>query len=281
LAAAEFQRTARVKREYFGGTLLRKHVRPGITVSEVEYTEMRHCRSHTHEQAFFSLLLEGSYREYFGRSELRYYPSTLGFHPTATEHVDEIAVIGTRFLLIQLSNEYNQRMLEGEPALRNAVSPLLCNARGSWLATTLLYYPCDIEGAVPEMLSTLLPDWSRTADKRRPKWLPRALDLLRSEYTGRPTVIDVAQRLDLHPVYLAREFRRWSGQSVCEFVNRLRVCRALEHLQRSEIPLAEIALRAGFADQSQFTKTFRRYHGTTPGSVRRAFAGNSRSLRGA
>jgi AraC family transcriptional regulator len=281
LAAAEFQRTARAKREYFGGTLLRKHVRPGITVSEVEYTETRHCRSHTHEQAFFSLLLKGSYREYFGGSELRYYPFTLGFHPTATEHVDEITVIGTRFLLIQLSNEYNQRMVEGEPALRNASSPLLCNARGSWWATTLLYDPCDIEGAVPEMLSTLLPDWPRTADRGRPKWLSRALDLLRSEYTGRPTVIDLAQRLDLHPVYLAREFRRWSGQSVCEFVNRLRVCRALEHLQRSEMPLAEIALRAGFADQSQFTKTFRRYHGTTPGNVRRAFAGNSRALRGA
>ncbi len=279
MAAAEFQRTGRVKREYFGGTLLREHVRPGITVSEVEYTEMRHCRSHTHEQAFFSLLLEGSYREYFGGSELRYYPFTLGFHPPATEHADEIAVIGTRFLLIQLSNEYSQRMLEGEPALRNARSPQLCNARGSWLATTLLYYSCDIESAVPEMLSTLLPDWPRTADRGRPRWLPRALDLLRSEYTGKPTVIDLAQRLHLHPVYLARQFRRWSGQSVCEFVNRLRVCRALEHLRRSEMPLAEIALRAGFADQSQFTKTFRRYHGTTPGSVRRAFAGNSGALR--
>ena len=279
MAAAEFQRTARVKREYFGGALLRKHVRPGITVSEVEYTEMRHCRSHTHEQAFFSLLLEGSYREYFGGSELRYYPFTLCFHPPATEHADEIAVIGTRFLLIQLSNEYSQRMLEGEPALRNARSPQLCNARGSWLATTLLCHSCDIESAVPEMLSTLLPDWPRTADRGRPRWLPRALDLLLSEYTGRITVIDLAQRLDLHPVYLARQFRRWSGHSVCEFVNRLRVCRALEQLRRSEVPLAEIALRAGFADQSQFTKTFRRYHGTTPGSVHRALAGNSRPLR--
>jgi AraC family transcriptional regulator len=279
LAAAEFQRTARVKREYFGGALLSKHVQPCITVSEVEYTEMRHCRSHTHEQAFFSLLLEGSYREYFGGSELRYYPFTLGFHPTATEHADEIAAVGTRFLLIHLSNEYSQRMLEGEPALRNTRSPQLCNARGSWLATSLLYYPCDIESAVPEMLSTLLPDWPRTADRGRPRWLPRALDLLLSEYTGRITVIDMAQRLDLHPVYLARQFRRWSGHSVCEFVNRLRVCRALEHLRRSEMPLAEIALRAGFADQSQFTKTFRRYHGTTPGSVRRDFAGNSGALR--
>ena len=278
LAAVESQRTAPVKRQYFGGILVRKHVRSGITVSEVEYTEMRRCRSHTHEQAFFSLLLAGGYCEYFGGSELRYYPFTLGFHPPATEHVDEIGAIGTRFLLIQLSNEYSQRMLEGEPWLRNARSPLLCNARGSWLATTLLYYPCDIECAVPEMLSTLLPHWPRTADTGRPRWLPRALDVLRSEYTGRPTVIDLAQRLDLHPVYLARQFRRWSGHSVCEFVNRLRVCRALEHLQHSEMPLAEIALSAGFADQSQFTKTFRRYCGTTPGSMRRAIE-NSGALR--
>ena len=117
------------------------------------------------------------------------------------------------------------------------------------------------------------------AERGRPGWLPRALDLLRSEYTGKVTVIDLAQRLDLHPVYLARQFRRWSGHSVGEFVNQLRVCRALEQLQRSEMPLAEVALHAGFADQSQFTKTFRRYHGTTPGGVHRAFAGNSRPLR--
>jgi AraC family transcriptional regulator len=38
----------------------------------------------------------------------------------------------------------------------------------------------------------------------------------------------------------------------------------------TDVPLAEIALAAGFADQSHFTKTFRRSRGLTPGEYRRS-----------
>jgi AraC-like DNA-binding protein len=275
VAAGVFQRSIGPKKKYFGGTLLCTHSQPGITISEVQYADARRCLAHTHELAFFSLLLDGGYREQFGRSELRYHPFSLGYHPAATTHTDEITAPGTRFLLIQLSGNWLQRMAEGESALQGAGPPHLCNAQGSWLATRLLREPLEAESAVLEMLSLLLPPRAAQAERQRPAWLHPALDLLRSEYTRKLTVMEVARRMDLHPVYFSRQFRAWCGQSIGDFVNRLRVCLAFEQMQRLEIPLSEIALRAGFADQSQFTKAFRRYHGATPGSVRKKLGGKT------
>jgi len=54
-------------------------------------------------------------------------------------------------------------------------------------------------------------------------------------------------------------------------VRKLRVDAACRQLTTSDKPLSEIALSAGFADQSHFTKTFRRLTRTTPGEFRRSF----------
>ena len=51
---------------------------------------------------------------------------------------------------------------------------------------------------------------------------------------------------------------------------RLRVERARLLIQEGASDLASVALEAGFADQSHFTRVFRRLVGTTPGEYRRS-----------
>jgi AraC family transcriptional regulator len=50
----------------------------------------------------------------------------------------------------------------------------------------------------------------------------------------------------------------------------LRSVERAKHLlqEGSDLPLAEVAARAGFSDQSQFTRHFRRVVGVTPGQFR-------------
>src|SRR5256885_155059 len=71
-----------------------------------------------------------------------------------------------------------------------------------------------------------------------------------------------------HPASLARAFRAHYGLSVGEYGRRLRLAGAAAELAGSETPLAEIAANAGFADQSHFTRVFRRHVGTTPARYR-------------
>ena len=75
---------------------------------------------------------------------------------------------------------------------------------------------------------------------------------------------DLARELAVHPAHLARAFRGQFGTSVGGYVRRLRLDWAAAELERSDTALAAIALAAGFADQSHFTRIFRRLHRVHP-----------------
>ena len=64
--------------------------------------------------------------------------------------------------------------------------------------------------------------------------------------------------------WFARGFRGSTGIAPYSFILQVRVRRAKEVLSDHNIPIATIATRVGFADQSHFTKIFRRYAGVTP-----------------
>jgi AraC family transcriptional regulator len=88
--------------------------------------------------------------------------------------------------------------------------------------------------------------------------------------SSRPlTVQSVAAEVGISPVRLSRAFRKAFGESLGSYQRRLRVAEACARLRDEELSLAEIALAAGFTDQSHFTRVFRRLTGTTPAAFRR------------
>jgi AraC family transcriptional regulator len=82
----------------------------------------------------------------------------------------------------------------------------------------------------------------------------------------------VAARVGVHPFHLSKVFRRFRRQTMGDYVQRLRVQYACRLLTSGETSLAEVALAAGFADQSHFTRVCRRLTGTTPGALRDTLA---------
>jgi AraC family transcriptional regulator len=68
----------------------------------------------------------------------------------------------------------------------------------------------------------------------------------------------------VHPVYLATAFRQHYRTTVGDYIRTLRIDFACREMLRSDRPLAEIAMEAGFADQSHFSKAFKRIVGVPP-----------------
>lgn len=82
---------------------------------------------------------------------------------------------------------------------------------------------------------------------------------------------DLALVAGISPNYLISLFRKSFGVTPHRYILRLRVERAQQLLHASrELSLLEIAMRCGFTDQSQFSKTFRRVSGIAPGQYRRS-----------
>ncbi len=262
---------------YFGGSLRSSRTHAGLRVSEVDYVSATSWAAHTHTRAFFALLLRGTYVEALPSRPLEYRPLDLGFHPEATRHTDRIVDDGTRFLLVEVDPSWVRRLTECSPGA--AIEPRLCGGRSASLAVRLYREyrsgapasSLTIEGIVLEMLAGLAPDPSAGA-RAQPRWLPTVLDMIRTERPARLSLGQIAREVRLHPVYLSRSFRKRTGRSVSECLMDARIRFAARKLATPEAPLAEIALDAGFADQSHFTKVFRRETGMTPGAFRDSLA---------
>jgi AraC-like DNA-binding protein len=54
------------------------------------------------------------------------------------------------------------------------------------------------------------------------------------------------------------------GHSAGQYLTRLRIDRACGHLRRSELPISQIALDCGCADQTAFTRQFHKVVGLSP-----------------
>jgi len=98
----------------------------------------------------------------------------------------------------------------------------------------------------------------------------QALRFIREQGCGPIDVEDVVRVVPLSRSVLQRRFRALLGRSVHDEIVRLRLARARELLQETDLPLAEIAERAGFRHQEYMGAVFRRRLHVTPGSLRRS-----------
>ena len=89
----------------------------------------------------------------------------------------------------------------------------------------------------------------------------------------RITLDDLAAMAGVHSSHLLRTFRRYNGSTIANYVRKRRIERARAEIGAAKRPLSSIAVDAGFADQSHFTRVFRQTYGETPGQYARSLRG--------
>jgi AraC-like DNA-binding protein len=72
----------------------------------------------------------------------------------------------------------------------------------------------------------------------------------------------------LSPFHFHREFKRSTGLTPGKYIFETRIKRARTLLCESDLPLAQVAIQVGFADQSHFTAAFRKATSMTPRNYR-------------
>ncbi len=127
-----------------------------------------------------------------------------------------------------------------------------------------------VESLLAEMLASVARMRRENRVRHSPAWLRRIIEKLTAEYSQRLTLDDLSREAGVHPVHLSRVFRKCLGVGIGEHVHRLRIRAACEQMLTPEISIAEISLASGYADQSHFTRAFRRATGMTPAAFRSA-----------
>jgi AraC family transcriptional regulator len=233
---------------------------------------------HAHAKAGFCLVLGGTYEERYAGRTLACRPRTVTFSPAGEEHANVFSAPRAHCLTADLPASWLER-LEGSAArLRDPFETQ--GGTLAWLGGRLLAETRERAGASPLVIEGLILEMlgesaRRSGDSRGPQASPairRTRDLVDARFREALTLADLAEAAGRHPVYVATAFRQAYGETVGDCVRRLRIEYAARELARSDIALAELALAAGFANQSNLTRAFKRVTGMTPGEYRRRTA---------
>jgi AraC family transcriptional regulator len=264
--------SANLQTGQFYGATQRRAEGAGLVLSEVTHLHGRKLPEHTHQSAYFGLLLDGGYTERFTQRTTEYGPFTLGFHPPEFTHTDEIGACGSRMFCIEVRDKFWTKVREYLTAPK--FIPDLCGAETTWLAVRLYRnFRAGILDAfhMEEICAEMVERCGQTTvsnETSSPAWLERAMELLRGSFRNPLTLDEIARQIGMHPIHLSRVFRKKYGCTMGEYVNRLRVQFACAEMSRGWPALNELALAAGFADQSHMGRVFLSRVGETPAKFR-------------
>jgi AraC family transcriptional regulator len=95
--------------------------------------------------------------------------------------------------------------------------------------------------------------------------LQQSIDYIQAHLSGDISLDDVAIITGMSRYYFCHLFKRSTGMSPYQYVIKCRIDRAKELLLfRQDCSIADVAFQVGFGSQSQFTKYFKKWVGTTP-----------------
>jgi AraC family transcriptional regulator len=234
---------------------------------------------HAHEQATLNVVLEGEYQETVQGGVLQSYgPATLIAKPAGTVHANHLGSAPADCLVIELRCDTLAALGDLVPPFVDVLvqrSAQIARYGGRLRAELTRrddVTPLAVEGLVCELLAELARTPIRKPDARS-RWLTRARDLLHDE-PGPQSLSELARRIGLHPIYVARAFRAQFGCAVGDYVRCLRAERARRLLHHSRLPIAEIADQVGYSDQSHMTRDFGRAFDQSPAAYRRVAQGH-------
>lgn len=82
------------------------------------------------------------------------------------------------------------------------------------------------------------------------------------------SVKTIADRVYLHPVYLSKVFKSVTGESLGDYIIRMRMEKALYMLKHTNKRIYEITMELGYQNPQYFSKMFKKYYGMTPNEYR-------------
>lgn len=257
----------------YGDTLKSCHV-SGFRLAETKYAPGTKIPKHSHEFAYFSLVLEGTFTGHFGGRVQNGKPFEAVFRRAGEPHSVDFHRAGARLFSIEVGPDCLQNV--SAHSLRLEESTEVAGGQLAWLAFRTYrearamdeFSPLAIEGLVLEMLAAASRRSVKITERPIPHWLKQVEEIINESFAENLSIGGLARSVGIHPVHLATVFRKQYRCTIGECIRQRRIEYASRMLSHSDATLVQIALASGFSDQSHFSKTFKQFTGMSPARFR-------------
>jgi AraC-like DNA-binding protein len=257
--------------QFFGETNNTMNI-SGVTLTDTEYTHEK-VDWHYHENAYFTLILEGSVIEGNKKEVYQCPAGTLLFHNCQEAHYNVKPKGFTRGFHIEISPGWfktNEMDLLGLEGSINLFHPEIKIGAYSIFREYKMNDGAS-EVAIHSLLINALSQMSNTQEgpsKTIPSWVIMLREMLNDDFSEEWTLISLSNTLGIHPVHLSRSFAKYFGCNIGEYLRMIKIQRALFMLSDKDLSLSDIAYDCGFADQSHFTRCFKAVNHLKPSQFR-------------
>jgi YesN/AraC family two-component response regulator len=262
---------------FFGQTNRTIHVN-GITLTDTVFEAQEHIDWHYHENAYFTLILQGKLIEGNRKENYNCSAGNLLFHSSREPHYNVSLEGNTKFFNLEFNEivsddfAFDINALQGSFRIENTdVKFMLYKAfqetkiRDRFTSTSIQMTLYDILGRMLRI--------KQTEEKTKPLWVKKLKEILHDSHAERISLVYLANELNIHPVHLSRDFPKHFRCTFGEYVRKARVEKALALLPDKNRSLTEIAFECGFADQSHFLRCFKQIIGINPYAYRKLLVG--------
>ena len=260
--------------DYYGETL-RQHQVGGFRLSQTRYQPGSKLPRHSHESHYFCFVLSGSYQEKYDCKVRSCEPSMILYHPAGEVHAQVFDKTAVDLFRIEVNPDRVRYPSHPDLSMpgrdfSGGLSVGLAHKLYREFREPDAVSHLAIEGLGLELIATLAraSERGRNISRQPQPWLKQAYELIGSRYLEHLMLNDIASEVGVHPVTLAREFRRHYDCTVGELVRRKRISFACSELLKRDASVADVAIAAGFYDQSHFVRIFKKLNGISPAEFR-------------
>ncbi|MBK7567765.1 MAG: helix-turn-helix transcriptional regulator [Bacteroidetes bacterium] len=258
--------------EFYGETNKTIHLN-GLTLTDTEYIHEK-VDWHYHENAYFTLVLQGNIIEGNKKEVYTCAAGSLLFHNWQEPHYNIKPEGFTRGFHIELNSSWFKKLdlnidrLQGSIKITNVDVKLLLYKIFKETKIEDEISALSIQSLVLQSLAEMFRK-NRTETIRKPAWTKKINEILFFEHSNRLTLDYLSQELEIHPVHLSRDFSKYFNCNLGEYLRKLKIEQSLALLPVKNKSLTDIAFECGFSDQSHFTRCFKSVNGIGPKKFRK------------
>ncbi len=253
--------------QYFGENL--KLSNNGIfELSLTQYRNDSFIANHCHTNNYLSILIEGSYIEKNDQDTLLVSAGDILFRPKTYNHQNTFNnSIGTCFN-VEFMVDWEQKLgvkfklpdqhVKYQSASMPSLYKLLIGFKGN---------------ANLEANSEFIYDWlfainQKTIDRSSLSCVEKVSKILENELCQYHSLTKIAERVHVHPVYLARAFKEKKGLTLGEYQLRSKLTNAISLLLNTSKTISSISFANGFYDDAHFIRSFKAVYKISPHQFR-------------
>src|SRR5215472_17543058 len=208
--------------------LLRSRDYSGLLLKDKIYMSDPGGEAHSHSNSIFCIVLQGGCTEIYGSTHRDYTQFNSEFLPPDQVHSLKFYSPVTRCLSIEIATTWMEKTTGDGLRVPDDALQFRGGLPMELFMKIHREFRIDDEAsgvAIQGLTAEMLAHVSRLSlsTRQRPQWLEKVREILNAHFSDPLQMCDLANEVGVHPAHVSRQFRKYFGQTIGEYVRELRI----------------------------------------------------------